>query len=79
MLAVNETGLAFVEHARRLGHDCGPLDWTPMVSHRFRSGGGGTRTAILICDALLYYVVEDPAARPPRHTAVLHRDLTAPP
>lgn len=62
-LAVNETGLAFVEHARRLGHDCGPLDWTPEVSHRFRSGGGRYQDSHLICDALLYYVAEDPAAR----------------
>ncbi|MCW2888255.1 MAG: hypothetical protein QOE54_1564 [Streptosporangiaceae bacterium] len=67
MLAVNETGLAFVEHARRLSHDCGPLDWTPEVSHRFGSGGGRYEDSHLICDALLYYVAEDPAARRSDH------------
>jgi Replication-relaxation len=56
MLAVNETGLAFAAAARDRGDTCGPLDWTPEVAHLIRRG------QYLICDALVNYVAEDPAA-----------------
>ncbi|MEV6297118.1 replication-relaxation family protein [Streptomyces sp. NPDC051896] len=48
-LAVVRTHLAFAEDARRLGHEHGPWDWTPEVSH---SIGEGER---LVTDALMYY------------------------
>jgi hypothetical protein len=56
-LAVNDTGLAFVTHARRLGDECGPLDWDPELAHRVRDGD--TRLgdeAFLIPDAVLRYI-----------------------
>ncbi|MBY8889228.1 replication-relaxation family protein [Streptomyces sp. PTM05] len=53
-LAVNDTGISFVEAARRYGHDCGPLDWHPERAHRFRDGTGDD--AFLIPDAVLSYV-----------------------
>ncbi|MEU9737429.1 replication-relaxation family protein [Streptomyces sp. NPDC048002] len=48
-LAVTETGLAFVQDARRLGDTCHPLDWIPEVHHSLGAGEA------VIPDALLYY------------------------
>jgi len=55
-LAVNETGLAFASHAARLGHECGPLDWTPEVAHRIRDGQRRFEDDHLVADAVLRYV-----------------------
>ncbi|WP_433456605.1 replication-relaxation family protein (plasmid) [Streptomyces sp. CA-142005] len=48
-LAVVRAHLAFAQDARRLGHEHGPWDWTPEVSH---SIGEGER---IVADALMYY------------------------
>lgn len=65
-LALNETGLAFMEAARRLGHECGPLDWIPEPAHHLNEAA--TRAGdILLPDALLSYVLVDPAARQRSH------------
>jgi hypothetical protein len=56
-LAVVRTHLAFAEDARRLGHEHGPWDWTPEVSH---SIGEGER---IVADALMHYVVADSEQR----------------
>ncbi|MFE0512870.1 replication-relaxation family protein [Streptomyces sp. NPDC058964] len=48
-LTVTETGLAFLQDARRRGDECRPLDWIPEVYHPL---GGGEA---VIPDALLYY------------------------
>ncbi|MFJ4790680.1 replication-relaxation family protein [Streptomyces sp. NPDC088794] len=48
-LTVTETALVFLEHARRRGELCRPLDWIPEVYH---SIGGGEA---VIPDALMYY------------------------
>lgn len=48
-LTVTETGLAFVQDARRRGDVCQPLDWIPEVHHSLGSGEA------VIPDALLYY------------------------
>lgn len=56
-LAVNEVGLAFVQHARRLGDECGPLDWDPEVAHRVRDGDSRLDDeAFLVPDAVLRYI-----------------------
>ncbi|MEV4506632.1 replication-relaxation family protein [Streptomyces klenkii] len=55
-LAVNEAGLAFFEHARRLAHECGPLDWMPEVAHRIRDGQRRFEDDHVIADAVLRYV-----------------------
>ena len=55
-LGLNEVGLAFLEHAQRLGHECGPLDWTPEVAHRLRDGQHGFEQSHVISDAVLDYV-----------------------
>ncbi|MFE2644614.1 replication-relaxation family protein [Streptomyces nigra] len=52
-LAVVRTHLTFAEDARRLGHEHGPWDWTPEISH---SIGEGER---LVADAVMYYTVTD--------------------
>ncbi|MEU6071836.1 MULTISPECIES: replication-relaxation family protein [Streptomyces] len=56
-LAVVRAHLAFAEDARRLGHEHGPWDWTPEVSH---SIGEGER---VMADAVLYYTVIEGAQR----------------
>ncbi|GHB79810.1 hypothetical protein GCM10010377_82310 [Streptomyces viridiviolaceus] len=52
-LTVTETGLAFVQDARRRGDLCQPLDWIPEVHHPLGSGEA------VIPDALLYYRCAD--------------------
>ncbi|WP_330323476.1 replication-relaxation family protein [Streptomyces pseudovenezuelae] len=48
-LVVTETGLAFLQDARRRGDVCRPLDWIPEVYHSLGNGEA------VIPDALLYY------------------------
>ncbi|OKJ52600.1 replication-relaxation family protein [Streptomyces sp. CB02261] len=55
-LAVVETGAAFVEHARRLGHECGPLDWSPEIAHYYRDEARPGEELCLVPDAVLSYV-----------------------
>ncbi|MGW5355274.1 replication-relaxation family protein [Streptomyces sp. NPDC004031] len=63
-LAVNDTGLAFVRAARIAGHGCGPLDWEPELSHRYRDGESRTGDdAFLIPDAVLRYDHRGPGGR----------------
>ncbi|MFI7095466.1 replication-relaxation family protein [Streptomyces lydicus] len=60
-LAVNDMGLAFVTHARRLGDECGPLDWDPEVAHRVRDGDSRLGdAAFLVPDAVLRYIHTTP-------------------
>jgi hypothetical protein len=61
-LAVVDTGMAFLRHARRLGDDVDPLDWAPEIAHRFRDGPA-FETTHLVADALLHYVQVDPVKR----------------
>ncbi|MGW4524977.1 replication-relaxation family protein [Amycolatopsis sp. NPDC004378] len=62
-LDVVETGLAFVECARRRGDECGPLSWTPEVAHPFQSE---PRRGVVISDAVLHYVLEEAGRRSQR-------------
>ena len=56
-LAINDTALAFVEHARRRGDECGPLSWDMEVAHRVRDGNvRAIDEAWLTPDAVLHYV-----------------------
>lgn len=55
-LAVVDTGAAFVEHARRLGHECGPLDWSPEIAHYYRDESRPGEELCLVPDAVVNYV-----------------------
>ncbi|GAA3808529.1 replication-relaxation family protein [Streptomyces chiangmaiensis] len=55
-LATVETGLAFVTHARTLGHECGPLDWAPEIAHSYRDEQRPGEDLRLIPDAVLNYI-----------------------
>lgn len=55
-LATVETGLAFVAHARALGHECGPLDWSPEIAHAYRDEQRPGEDLRLIPDAVVNYV-----------------------
>ncbi|MFE8018246.1 replication-relaxation family protein [Streptomyces antibioticus] len=52
-LTVVRSHLPFAADARRLGHEHGPWDWTPEVSHPI---GEGER---LVADAVMHYTVLD--------------------
>ena len=56
-LMTNEVGTAFLTWARRFGHECTPLDWTPEVAHRLRAGATERPGDLLVADAVLQYVV----------------------
>ncbi|WP_330481447.1 replication-relaxation family protein [Streptomyces sp. NBC_00724] len=62
-LATVDTGLAFVDWARRLGHECGPLDWSPEIAHYYRDDARPGEDLSLIPDAVLNYVHTDKKAR----------------
>ncbi|OEJ21529.1 hypothetical protein AS594_38985 [Streptomyces agglomeratus] len=62
-LATVETGLAFVDWARRLGHECGPLDWSPETAHYYRDDSRPGEELSLIPDAVLNYVHTDQKAK----------------
>ncbi|MGW4218427.1 replication-relaxation family protein [Streptomyces bacillaris] len=62
-LATVETGLAFVDWARRLGHECGPLDWTPETAHHYRDDARPGEELSLIPDAVLSYIHTDTEAK----------------
>ncbi|GAA3372121.1 replication-relaxation family protein [Streptomyces antimycoticus] len=55
-LATVETGLAFVEWSRKLGHECGPLDWSPEIAHYYRDETRPGEDLSLVPDAVLNYV-----------------------
>ncbi|MFJ5035644.1 replication-relaxation family protein [Streptomyces sp. NPDC088560] len=55
-LAINDTALAFVEHARRAGDECEPLSWEMEVAHRVRDGNTRSADEVwLTPDAVLHY------------------------
>jgi hypothetical protein len=60
MLAVVETGLAFLKHARLLGDDFEPLHWIPEVAHRYTKANGRFADTHVISDALLHYIAVEP-------------------
>ncbi|MFF3326959.1 replication-relaxation family protein [Streptomyces sp. NPDC002889] len=62
-LATVETGLAFVDWSRRLGHECGPLDWSPETAHHYRDDSRPGEDLTLIPDAVLNYVHTDQKAK----------------
>ncbi|MEU6363186.1 MULTISPECIES: replication-relaxation family protein [Streptomyces] len=62
-LATVETGLAMVEWARHLGHECGPLDWSPETAHHYRDEARPGEDLALIPDAVLNYVHTDAEQR----------------
>ncbi|MGP4003634.1 replication-relaxation family protein [Streptomyces sp. 8N706] len=62
-LATVETGLAFVDWARRLGHECGPLDWSPETAHYYRDDSRPGEELSLVPDAVLNYVHTDNKAK----------------
>lgn len=62
-LATVDTGLAFVDAARSLGHECGPLDWSPETAHHYRDDARPGEELRLVPDAVLSYVHTDTDAR----------------
>ncbi|MFE4873471.1 replication-relaxation family protein [Streptomyces sp. NPDC056682] len=62
-LAGTDAGLAFVTHARRLGHECSPLDWAPEIAHYYRDDARPGEELCLVPDAVLNYVHTDQKQR----------------
>ncbi|HEY2181248.1 MAG TPA: replication-relaxation family protein [Solirubrobacteraceae bacterium] len=60
-LAVNDTGIAFVNAAReRPGDDCGPLAWRHEIAHPCSPPRGRSATHLVIADALISYLQAAP-------------------
>jgi hypothetical protein len=55
-LALNDTGIAFVNAARERGDDCGPLSWRHEVAHPLAPARSRSSRQLLIADALLGYL-----------------------
>jgi len=56
-LAVNDTGIAFVNAARkRASDDCGPLSWRHEIAHPITPARGRRPAQLVIADALLSYL-----------------------
>lgn len=56
-LAVNDTGIAFLNAARERGEEFGPLSWRHEVAHRLNQPG--RRRQLIVADALLTYLLTD--------------------
>jgi len=56
-LAVNDTGIAFMQAARSRGDDCGPLSWRHEIAHRIPAPGRRAGEQV-ISDLLLTYLAE---------------------
>ncbi|MFF1717359.1 replication-relaxation family protein [Streptomyces sp. NPDC058268] len=67
-LSVVRAHLAFAADARRLGHEHGPWDWTPEVTHLL---GEGER---LIADALMHYTLTRPDGQSTKLRAFIEVD-----
>ena len=60
-LAVNDTGIAFVQAAREhAGDSCGSLSWRHEIAHPYTAGRGRHGAHLLIADALLSYLQAAP-------------------
>jgi hypothetical protein len=60
-LAMNDTGIAFVNAAREHGGDsCGPLSWRHEIAHPYTAGRSRHGAHLLIADALLSYLQAAP-------------------
>jgi hypothetical protein len=55
-LAVNDTGLAFVQAARARGDEFGPEAWRHEVAHSIGQPAPGRRSELVIADAVLTYL-----------------------
>ena len=72
-LAVNDTGIAFMQAAREHGDDFGPLGWRHEIAHHTPSAGHA-RGELLISDALLTYLTLGPDRELTFHYRLLELD-----
>jgi len=74
-LAVNDTGIAFLEAARNRDEDeCGPLAWRHEVAYPIGRPPGRRRGELLIADALLHYLLSEPGGELSFHYRFLELD-----
>jgi len=72
-LAVNDTGIAFMQAARERGDDFGPFGWRHEIAHHAPSAGHA-RGELLISDALLTYLAFGPGDELTFHYRLLELD-----
>ncbi len=72
-LAVNDTGIAFMQTARERGDDFGPLGWRHEIANLAPAAGQG-RGELLISDALLTYLALGPGHELTFHYRLLELD-----
>ncbi len=73
-LAVNDVGIAFWQAAQQRGDECGPFAWRHEVAHPTGALPGRRRSELLICDALLHYLLYGPAEEQTFHYRFLELD-----
>ncbi len=72
-LAVNDTGIAFMQAARERGDDFGALGWRHEIAHH-APAAGHSRGELLIADALLTYLARGPEGQLTFHYRLLELD-----
>lgn len=72
-LAVNDTGIAFINAAREHNDDFGPLGWRHEIAHQIAPAANGPREQ-LISDALLTYLAHEPGGQLTFHYRLLELD-----
>jgi hypothetical protein len=72
-LAVNDTGIAFMQAATQRGDEFGALGWRHEIAHRIGPVGYG-RGELLIADALLTYLAPGPDGQLTFHYRLLELD-----
>jgi Replication-relaxation len=72
-LAINDTGIAFLQAARERGDELTALGWRHEIPHQAPSAAH-TRSELLISDALLTYLAHDPDRQLTFHYRLLELD-----
>jgi hypothetical protein len=72
-LAVNDTGIAFMQAAHQHGDDFGAFGWRHEIAHRIPATASGLGE-LLIADALLTYLAHGPHAQLTFHYRLLELD-----
>lgn len=78
-LAVNDTGIAFMNTARARGDECEPLAWRHEIAHPTGPARPGNRSPLLIADALISYLQTGGGKQLVFHSAFIELDRATQP
>lgn len=78
-VAVNDTGIAFMQAARERGDECEPLAWRHEIAHPTGPARGARGAPLVIADALITYLQYEPDGAMAVHYAFLELDRATQP